>query len=385
MNNLWEFFAGGGLARIGLGPSWRCTFANDIDAQKGAVYRNNFGTGELKVCDVAKLTTADLPGRAALAWASFPCQDLSLAGDRGGLDAKRSGALWPFLLLMGALRREHRAPGIIVLENVPGLLTSREGRDFAALVGALADLGYSVGAVTLDAVDFLPQSRKRVFVVAIDAPTASLSLNNSQGSIDKDVTRSARQLSLEARESWINIALPPAPPRSVTLGDLIEDAPRDTPWHSSAETNRLIALMAPAHVVKLDTARASGRRQCGTIFRTMRPGTDGVDKAGTRTQRAEIRLDGIAGCLRVPSGGSSRQTIMLIDGDRVRSRLLSGREAARLMGLSDSYKLPSDLNGALHLCGDAVAVPVVAWLAQHVLDPVANALPKIGVDQHEIV
>ena len=61
-----EFFAGGGMARIGLGPSWRCLFANenDNDFPKSASYRANFGGGpELKVCDVARLKVADLPGR----------------------------------------------------------------------------------------------------------------------------------------------------------------------------------------------------------------------------------------------------------------------------------------------------------------------------------
>jgi DNA (cytosine-5)-methyltransferase 1 len=85
----YEFFCGGGMARAGLGPEWTCLFANDIDRRKAAAYAANWGSDWLIVGDVASLTTTRLPGVADLAWASFPCQDLLLAGDRGGLDAKR--------------------------------------------------------------------------------------------------------------------------------------------------------------------------------------------------------------------------------------------------------------------------------------------------------
>ena len=76
----YEFFAGGGMARAGLGDAWRCLFANDFDPRKARAYADNWGASELRLADVATLRPADLPGRADLAWASFPCQDLSLAG-----------------------------------------------------------------------------------------------------------------------------------------------------------------------------------------------------------------------------------------------------------------------------------------------------------------
>src|SRR6516162_9413196 len=76
----YEFFAGGGMARIGLGSEWRCTFANEWCEKKAASYRAYFGGSELKVDDVANLRAEDLPGVQTLVWASFPCQDLSLAG-----------------------------------------------------------------------------------------------------------------------------------------------------------------------------------------------------------------------------------------------------------------------------------------------------------------
>jgi DNA (cytosine-5)-methyltransferase 1 len=85
MPSFYEFFAGGGMARAGLGPTWTCRFANDNDSKKAATYRRNWGENELLFRDVNEVTTADMPGHVDLAWASFPCQDLSLAGGGAGL------------------------------------------------------------------------------------------------------------------------------------------------------------------------------------------------------------------------------------------------------------------------------------------------------------
>ena len=86
----YEFFAGGGGARLGLGAGWDCTFANDNKYEKARPFAVNFGREELVVGDVAKLTVTNLPGRADLAWCSHPCKDTSVAGDRAGLGGARS-------------------------------------------------------------------------------------------------------------------------------------------------------------------------------------------------------------------------------------------------------------------------------------------------------
>jgi len=78
--SFYEFFAGGGMARAGLGDNWDCLFANDFDEMKAAAYTANWGEGDLSVDDVANLSVKDLPVCVDLSWASFPCQDLSLAG-----------------------------------------------------------------------------------------------------------------------------------------------------------------------------------------------------------------------------------------------------------------------------------------------------------------
>ena len=363
-----EFFCGGGMARLGLGPNWRCVLANDIDRSKGASYVANFGREGLRVCDVAALKPFDLSDAASLAWASPPCQDVSEAGGHAGLDGARSGAFWPFWRLMQGLRAERRAPRMIVIENVAGLLTSHNGRDFNAICAALTEGGYRFGAVVIDASLFVPQSRERVFVVAIDralsVPAAVITEKPSPPFHPPTLIAALRQQ--KTPPIWWHLPVPPK--RNTVFADIVEDSPTGVGWHARAETDRLIGMMAPLHLNKLEAAKRAGRRMVGGLYRRIRPGEDGV-----KVQRAEVRFDDIAGCLRIPTGGSSRQTIVIVEGAMVRSRLLSPREAARLMGVDDGYKLPANYNEAYGLMGDGVAVPVVRYLAQHVLEPVLEA------------
>ncbi len=167
MPEFYEFFAGGGMARAGLGPSWRCLFANDFDHKKSNIYRRYWGHDTLKTVDVQTISPKDLPGEADLVWGYFPCQDLSLAGGADGLKGDRSGAFWPFWILMNDLISEGRAPQIIALENVCGTLTSHGGKDFAAICSTFEEAGYRFGALVIDAAHFVPQSRPRLFIVGV--------------------------------------------------------------------------------------------------------------------------------------------------------------------------------------------------------------------------
>jgi DNA (cytosine-5)-methyltransferase 1 len=88
--------------------------------------------------------------------------------------------------------------------------------------------------------------------------------------------------------------------------------------------------------------------------------------------RAEARFDGLAGCLRTPAGGSSRQFVVFAGQGEVTARLMTARESARLMGLDDGYRLPTGTTRALHLVGDGVVVPVVRWLTEHLLTPLVS-------------
>lgn len=367
----YEFFAGGGMARAGL-AGWSCLFANDFDSRKAANYAANWGGDHLRVGDIHDLTASDLPGRADLAWASFPCQDLSLAGAGAGLGGARSGAFFGFVRLIEALAQENRAPKLLAIENVVGLLSASGGADFVALCQALQTLGYRFGALTMDAAHFTPQSRPRLFVVAVrsDAgvPPDLIAAPASADWASSALVRAQAVLPRALARDWIWWRLPPPPTRNAALADLVEAKPADVRWLSPAETKRLLTLMAPAHRERLETIRRAGGRAVGALYRRTRR-----DENGARVQRAEVRFDGLAGCLRTPAGGSSRQSIVVVEDGVVRARLLSGREAARLMGLPDDYILPARYNEAYHLLGDGVVAPVVRFLSNHLLTPLVHA------------
>lgn len=354
------------MAHAGLGDAWDCTFANDFSAMKAQAYASNWGVDHLCVQDIATLTVEQLPGYADLAWASFPCQDLSLAGNGAGLSGARSGTFWPFIALMANLRSVGRAPRVIALENVYGAITSHAGKDFDAMLQALCDLGYRVGAIVMDAVHFVPQSRPRLMVVAVEEqcaiPDDCKSVGPSAAWHPTALVKAYNRLKPETQKKWIWWRMPVPELHHRTLDDLMELDPSGVEWHTAEQTQAILSLMTPVHRKKVMQAQAAKRLRVGTIYKRTRNGV----------QCAEVRFDGVAGCLRTPGGGSSRQIVLIVDGPLIRSRLLSSREAARLMGLPDTYQLPLRYNDAYHLAGDGVVVDVVAHLAKYILSPVVD-------------
>ena len=268
-----------------------------------------------------------------------------MAGNYSGLKGERSATFWPFWHLMEALKAEERAPTAIVLENVCGALTSHKGKDFKAI-------GKVVVAVQ----------------ESVDIPNTVTPGGPDDQWHSRALIGSYERLSKPCRDTWVWWHLPQPQPRETALAHLIEEDPIGVKWHTRDETRYLLSLMSDVNRQKVKDAKNAGHRVVGTIYRRTR-----TDDNGGQTQRAEIRFDDIAGCLRTPVGGSSRQTVMIVDGTNVRSRLLSPREAARLMGLPDDYKLPENYNDAYYLAGDGLVVPVVRYLAAHVLEPVLSA------------
>ena len=343
-----DFFAGAGLVRLGLEPSWSCKWANDIDARKQEIYEAHFGLGEFVLGDVASITSDSLPAGAEMAWASFPCQDLSLAGSRKGMRAERSGTYWEFWRLMRDSLDRGQRPPLIVIENVVGMLY---GKDFPILCESLAALGMQFGSLVIDARHFLPQSRPRVFVVAVDSRVDCSLLVDEE--VDETVpwfTKAVRsvheKMPAALGESWRWWKLPAPSSTIPSVEDMVEEKLTSVEWHEPDETARLLGMMTPLNLEKTKLAIKHGP-SVGFLYKRIRGGV----------QRAEVRFDGVAGCLRTPQGGSSRQIILVIDDGRVRSRLLSPREAARLMGVPDSFWLPSKYNDAYRAIGDGVAVP----------------------------
>lgn len=372
----YEFFAGGGMARLGLGPAWKCLLANDFDAKKATAYRQNFnGAPELVQGDVRKLTAANLPGHATLAWASFPCQDLSLAGAGAGLAGERSGVFWPFWKLMLDLKKEGRQPPIIALENVAGLITSHSGADLTGLLSALADAGYRAGALLLDGAYFVAQSRPRLFIIAVARgvaiPKGLTARVPNPSWHPESLCKVVADLPTKGKKAWLWWKLPMPTKEVPHLLDIIEDEPTGVAWHSESETKKLLSMMTSGNLERVHEAQRLGIRQVGTIYKRTRLGV----------QRAEIRFDGVSGCLRTPAGGSSRQVVMVVHGEYIRSRLISPRETARLMGLPESYQLPEKYNDCYHLTGDGVVVPSVSWIEQHIIRPLGISAQRL-ITQH---
>lgn len=379
MSRTWyEFFAGGGMARLGMGSGWSCAFANDISEKKASSYRDNFeNSSHLTVKDIYRVTTKELAGYPNLMWGSFPCQDLSLAGSGAGLGGKRSGTYEAFFQLVKDLKSENRSPEIVVLENVTGAITAHSGDDFRRIITDFVSEGFCVGAVVIDAAVFVPQSRPRLFIVAVrcerdlverfSAPSPQLPWHNPS------MQRAVEGLPADIRSDFVWWNLPLVDTPISPIEDIIEHSPNTVPWHTREETEHLLGLMSDINLAKVEEAKASGRLRVGTIYKRVRKQAD-----GTKLQRAEIRFDGLAGCLRTPRGGSSRQIVMIVNGAEVRSRLVSPRETARLMGVPDSYVLPLKRNDAYQLFGDGVVVPVVSFLEENLLTPLAD---KIGTLQ----
>lgn len=359
----YDFFAGAGLVQLGLGDRWECLWANDNDRTKEKVYEANFGANAFSFGDVQDVEASDLPRAAHMAWSSFPCQDLSLAGWRRGMSAERSGTFWAFWRIMRDLHDQGDRPPVMTVENVTGLL---RGDDFSGLCEALAALDMKFGALVVDARYFLPHSRPRVFVVAVDARVECKGLYEEQPTHSEWVPNSLingwKTLPDTLKKHWRWWKLPVPDRRRVDIREVVEEDPTGVDWYPASKVERLLSLMNDRHRGKVEDAQKAGTKQIGFLYKRTRQGQ----------QRAEVRFDGIAGCLRTPAGGSSRQTVVVVKGDEVKARLLSPREAARLMGAPDSFSLPSNYNDAYHAMGDGVAVPVVSWIAEHLLEPLAR-------------
>jgi DNA (cytosine-5)-methyltransferase 1 len=363
MKTFAEFFAGIGLMRIALErEGWRIAFANDIDADKEAMYRANFPDAEdhFSLGDIHRIPPSEIP-TVTLATASFPCNDLSLAGAREGLRGKNSSAFWGFVTILKGMKA--RRPLLILIENVTGFLTSHGGRDFEDAMLALNDLGYAVDPFILDAAWWLPQSRQRLFVVGVKQATSEADTIEERFFESRVRPAALADFVFSHPDiNWRIRKLPEPPKRGWILEDILEDLPHDrSEWWSRPRAEYLLNQMSARHREVAEKMIAGRSWSYGTVFRRIRNGKS----------MGELRTDGLAGCLRTPRGGSGRQILFKAGRGEYHVRLLTPRECARLMGAGD-FKITVPLNQALFGFGDAVCVPVVQWIARNYLNPLVE-------------
>jgi DNA (cytosine-5)-methyltransferase 1 len=362
-----EFFAGIGLVRLALERAgWHSAFANDIDAEKRQIYVRHFSQdpqGHLWPDDIHALPTAVVPA-VSLATASFPCNDLSVAGARNGLAGRQSGTFWAFIRILREMA--DRRPALVLLENVVGFLTSHGGNDFRDALLALNELGYVCDAFIVDAANFVPQSRQRLFVIGMAAvPEAERKTPLLLVESDTRPKQLVEYIRSHPEIRWHVRPLPSLPVRQISLVDILENLPDDDPaWWRQDRCSYLLSQMSERHAKVAHKMIETPSLSYGTVFRRVRAGRS----------MAELRVDGIAGCLRTPRGGSGRQILFVAGHGTYRCRLLTARECARLQGAPESFPTDFPLNQSLFGFGDAVCVPVIEWIARNYLNRVVTAL-----------
>ncbi len=320
------------------------------------MYEARFGPEHLLVRDIHRVEVADVPHGLDLLTASFPCIDLSLAGNRAGLAGQHSGTVWPFVRLVRALREQRSEPSALLLENVTGFLTSNSGRDLSDVCARIGDLGYLLDLVVVDARWFTPQSRPRLFVLAVrddvlaEALPPTGHVTRLRGAAIRRFQRAHRRL------PFVELPLPEPPLGSkASLASVLEEVPaEDEMWWPRDRVSAAVEAMAPAHRKRVGNLAFGARDGVATMYRRVRRG---------RTV-CEVRADSIAGCLRTPQGGSSVQFLVDCRGAEPGIRPLTGREYARLQGAPD-FPIQVGRRQAQLGFGDAVCVPAVRWLVDH--------------------
>lgn len=348
-----DFFAGSGLVTEGMRGTFNTVWALDNCPKKAAVYTANHGKGHFKLDTIENIHGPDIP-EADASWASFPCQDLSLAGKMNGLAGERSGLVWEWLRIMDEMPRR---PKLLIAENVLGLVSTEGGKHYKAIHKALQERGYKSGVVMLDAINWVPQSRPRVFIISVpkEFDTAKFSTPFPGWAHPAAVVRAGAGLA-----DWVWWKIPQPGLKKLRLVDLIDEA---APCDNESRTRKNLAMIPGNHQKQLLQELANGFKVAAGYKRTR-----------NGRQVLELRFDQAAGCLRTPNGGSSRQVLVLKKDGRLVTRLVSVRETARLMGAPDTYSIPGSYNDGYKAMGDAVAVPVVRHLAKGLLLPLMRAL-----------
>lgn len=354
-----EFFAGIGLVGIALEQEGcRVVFANDIDPMKQRLFSENCDPRVLVPGDIRDITGSDIPD-IDIATASFPCTDLSLAGNRAGLTGRQSGMFWEFARVLDEMGL--RRPPVVLLENVVGFSSSNGRRDLKSAMKRLNSLGYWCDMLVADARWFVPQSRPRVFIVGSQAEL----LHPNGWTCNDEIRPPWFATFVRHNPDLMMHALPlakPAETRSPVSSVVERMSAGDARWWGHERLDRFLNSLSPVQSERLERLRKGSVLKWRTAYRRTRQGRPVW----------EIRADEIAGCLRTARGGSSKQAVVQAGRGQVRVRWMTPLEYARLQGAPD-FKFESANESAAYFgFGDAVCVPVVAWIAREYLIPLVK-------------
>lgn len=369
-----ELFAGIGLVHEALCPlGWQAVLANDNDPRKARAYKANFPDVPFDERDVRLLDLLDYPA-PRLVTASFPCIDLSQAGNRQGLNGEHSSLVRIFLDKVAALADGGKKPEFLLVENVPNLLSIHNGSALEEILRTMAGLGYGFDVLQIDAKHFTPQSRNRVFIVAVDLERHPL----KRRAFPNDHLRRHKLAEAYQRNPglpWFFFDFPPLPSREISLRDIMERVPEDnTVWWDKEQTDYFWSLVEHDHKVRLESLLGGGRRHVFTAVRRLR-------RRRKREQIFNVRFDGLASCLRTPRGGSSTQYVITIEDGVLRGRRLTALESARLQGVclptsAPDFQLIGSETDIRFAFGDAVCVPAIRWVVEHSIEQLIPSTTK---------
>lgn len=315
-----------GFERAGMAPA----FQVEIDAKCRAVLSARF-PGVPQYTDVKEFDGTVHP--VDVLCGGFPCQDLSVAGRRAGLGGARSGLFFEVARIL-----DEAQPEWVVLENVPGLLSSQRGRDMGVVLGTLADLGYVGAWRVLDAQYFgVAQRRRRVFLVGrLGADGAAEVLLEPEG---------VRRDSPPSRETGTAVA-------ALTANGVGTCGADD----NQGQAGHLI----PTHEVSpcLQERGAKGVDSDMTQAHDVR-----LAYGLSENQRAEVRLTEIHRQLTC-GGGKAGQGYPATFIPSLGVRRLTPTECERLQGFPDGWTDGQADSARYRQLGNAVCVPVAEWLGR---------------------
>ncbi len=338
-----DLFAGIGGTRLGFEElGGRCVFTAERDPFAMQTYSHNFAHREehVVVGDITRVHEGEVPDHDVLL-AGFPCQPFSIAGvskknalgrPHGFEDLTQGTLFFDVARIIDAVR-----PKAFVLENVKNLRSHDRGNTFKVIMRTLRDeLGYNVSSTVIDASPFVPQGRKRVFIVGLRDGVEEFDFESVR--IPSTSPRMGAVLHPEDGSE--------APEAHYTEGALARVADRYT--------------LTP-HLWDYLQNYAAKHRRAGNGFGFGLVEPDDV----ARTLSARYYKDG--------------SEILVSRGRGRIPRRLTPRESARLMGFPDQFRIPVSDTQAYRQFGNSVVVPVVRSIAQSLVPLITTpALTKAG-------